>query len=183
MFFWMVSNYSPSLKTQKLLFKTLVLKPSKLLGFQGWIFPGWPRAPPVSITQPAPAPFVPCSRLRQLPQLSSTLCDTNRGKLPGNSATSPLLLRNFLIRTNHMKQFYRSGRNLRCHTGGRLFRDTFFPHGGVSFCVKLRFPVTREETVMVTKSSESHWGQRPKLMMREDPQHPHSSCFDLSCGN
>lgn len=36
---------------------------------------------------------------------------------------------------------------------------------------------------MLMKSSESSWGQRPKLTKREDPHHPHGSRFDLSCGN
>lgn len=99
MFSWMVSNYSPSPKTGKLLFKTLGLKPSKLLNFGGKIFHGSPHAPPSplgSISQPA----------RRLLHVSSTLCDTHQGKLPGSSTTSPLLLINFLVWTNRIKNSF-----------------------------------------------------------------------------
>lgn len=130
----------------------------------------------------APLPSPP----RRLLHVSSTLCDTHQGKLPGSSTTSPLLLINFLVWTNRIKQFYRSSRNIHYHAGERLFRDTFFPRGEVSLPARssghLWFRVAREETATVVKTAGSCWGQMPKLTEREDPQHLHGSGFDLGCG-
>lgn len=57
------------------------------------------------------------------------LCDTNPGKLPGNSTTSPLLLTNFLICTDHTKQLHHSSRNFSLSPRRRV-GDTFFPMEG-----------------------------------------------------
>lgn len=115
----------------------------------------------------APSP----SRPRRLLHVSSTLCDTHQGKLPGSSTTSPLLLINFLVWTNRIKQFYHSSRNIHYHAGERLFKDTFFPRGGVSLPARssghLWFRVAREETATVVKSAGSCWGQTPELTERE----------------
>lgn len=130
-----MSNSSPSSQTEKLLFKTLFLslQNCSVLGGKnllGLIL----RAPWSSITLPGPevlrgrvwAPAAPAG-----PQV----CDTNPGKLPGNSTTSPLLLTNFLIRTDHVKQLHHSSRNFPYHPGEGL--GTPFSHGGQSWCASV----------------------------------------------
>lgn len=87
--------------------------------------------PWISITHPGPEVF--CAPLWALAAPAGPqVCDTNPGKLPGNSTTSPLLLTDFLIQTDHMKQPHHSSRNFPYHPGEGL--GTPFSHGGDTWC-------------------------------------------------
>lgn len=117
---------------KKLLFKTLffnlqncsVLGGKNLLGLVA-------STPWISITHPGPEVF--CAPLWALAAPAGPqVCDTNPGKLPGNSTTSPLLLTDFLIQTDHMKQPHHSSRNFPYHPGEGL--GTPFSHGGDTWC-------------------------------------------------